>query len=119
MKKPSILLVEDRAEMRERLSALLSAGGYEVKITGKGRDALALAKEEHFALYLIDSELPDMPGIEVVRELNEFDQNALSILITPFAAKETGIEALKAGAYFLHRAACKHGGVTGSNQPSL
>jgi len=50
MKKPSILLVEDRAEMRERLSALLSAGGYEVKITGKGRDALALAKEEHFAL---------------------------------------------------------------------
>ena len=99
MKKPFILLIGDHVEMRERLSALLSAGGYEVKITGKGRDALALAKEEHFALYLIDSKLPDMIGIEVVRELNEFDQNALSILITPFAAKETGIEALKAGAY--------------------
>ena len=99
MKKPFILLVEDDADICERLSDFLSEAGCEVKITGKGKEALALARRENFAIYLMDSKLPDMTGIEVLRGLNELDQNAHAIIITPFAAKETAIEALKAGAY--------------------
>jgi PAS domain S-box-containing protein len=99
MKRPSILLVEDNAVLRERLRALLSAEGYEVKTTGSGEEALALINKEHFAVCLIDSKLPDMTGLELVRELNELDPPAHSILITPFAARETGLAALKAGAY--------------------
>ncbi|MCD6456078.1 MAG: PAS domain S-box protein [Methanophagales archaeon] len=103
MKKQHILMVEDDAEMRETLSDILSEEGYEVETTGKGREALTLAREEKekfpFAICLIDLKLPDISGIEMLRGLKELNPESYAIIITAFASKNTAIEALKAGAY--------------------
>jgi len=103
MKKPHILIVEDDAEMRETLSDILSEEGYEVKTTGKGKEALALAMEEKeklpFAICLIDLKLPDIDGIKVLEEIKHINPGVYAIIMTAFASKETAIEALKAGAY--------------------
>jgi PAS domain S-box-containing protein len=103
MKKPHILIVEDDAEMREALSDILSEEGYEVKTTGKGKEALAIAIEEKekfpFAICLIDLKLPDIDGIKVLEEIKHINPGTYAILMTAFASKDTAIEALKVGAY--------------------
>ncbi|MFZ2071778.1 MAG: PAS domain S-box protein [Halobacteriota archaeon] len=98
MEKPTLLIVEDDAEMRETLSDILSDEGYPVKTVGTGKAALALAKEEKFPIYLVDLRLPDITGIEVLKGLKEINADTSPIIITAFASKKTAIEALKAGA---------------------
>ena len=98
MKKTSILIVEDDAEMRETLSDILVDEGYRVKTAGAGKNALALAKEETFPICLVDLKLPDITGLEVVKGLKSINGDTAPIIITAFASKETAIEALKAGA---------------------
>jgi len=103
MKKPHILIVEDDAEMRETLSDILSEEGYEVKTTGRGKEALAIAIEEKekfpSPICLIDLKLPDIDGIKVLEEIKHINPGAYAIIMTAFASKDTAIEALKAGAY--------------------
>ncbi len=98
-KKPSILVIEDDAGMRETLSDILADKGYEVRTAGTGKEALALAKKEKFPTCLIDLKLPDITGIEVLKGLKALNPEAYAIIITAYASKETAIEALKADAY--------------------
>jgi len=99
-RKPSILVVEDDAEMCETLSDILSEEGYEVKTVGRGEEALAVVRKEKkkFPICLIDLSLPDITGIEVLKGLKAINPDTYAIIITAFASKETAIEALKAGA---------------------
>ncbi len=99
-KKPSILVVEDDAEMRETLSDILSDKGYKVKTAGSGKEGLALARKEKekFPVCLLDLKLPDITGIEVLKRLKALNPETFAIIITAYASKETAIEALKAGA---------------------
>ncbi len=101
-KKPSILVVEDDAEMCETLSDILSDKGYEVKTAGRGEEGLALARKEKkkFPICLLDLKLPDITGVEVLKGLKALNPDTYAIIITAFASKETVIEALKAGAYY-------------------
>ncbi len=100
-KKPSILVVEDDAEMCETLSDILSDKGYEVKTAGRGEEGLALARKEKkkFPICLLDLKLPDITGIEVLKGLKALNPDTYAIIITAFASKKTVMEALKAGAY--------------------
>ena len=101
--KPYILVVEDDAEMCETLSDILPEEGYEVKTAGKGKEALAIAREEKekfpFAICLIDLKLPDIDGIRVLEEIKHINPGTYAIIITAFASKDSAVEALKAGAY--------------------
>ncbi len=104
MKKTHILVVEDDAEMRETLSDILSEEGYEVKTAGRGKEGLALAREEKFPICLIDLKLPDITGIEVLKGLKALNPETYPIIITAFASRDTAIEALKAGAcYYIEK----------------
>jgi PAS domain S-box-containing protein len=103
-KKPSILVVEDDAEMRETLSDILLDEGYLVRTAGKGKEGLAAASEEKFPICLIDLKLPDISGIEVLKGVKALNPETYAIIITAFASKETAIETLKAGArYYIEK----------------
>jgi two-component system, sensor histidine kinase len=65
----SILLVEDHADAREALQALLELDGYEVTTAAEGVAALDIARLKHPDIALIDIGLPGMDGYEVARRL--------------------------------------------------
>ena len=64
-----LLLIEDDTAVRGVLAKMLEGGGHEVTGAGDGTDALALIKESTFDCAIVDILLPDMDGIQLLREL--------------------------------------------------
>jgi DNA-binding response OmpR family regulator len=71
--KGRILCTEDNADTRELVTFVLSGEGYEVTCANSPAHTLALARDQSFDLYLMDSWLPDLSGVELTRKLREFD----------------------------------------------
>ena len=65
----SILIVDDEEDLAESVAALLRARGYRTYRASDGRTALRLAAELHPDLVLLDYELPEMDGLEVIAAL--------------------------------------------------
>ncbi|NMG45560.1 response regulator [Aromatoleum toluvorans] len=95
----TILIIEDDETLRLTLLGLLSRKGYEVQAAACGLDGLALARETRFGLILLDLRLPDIPGLEVIARLHEFEEDALVVTMTAYPEVRTAVAALKAGAY--------------------
>ncbi len=67
--RPAILVVEDEAAIAETMVYALQTEGFVAVWKSTGRDALAVAQEQPFALAVLDVGLPDMSGFDVCREL--------------------------------------------------
>jgi two-component system cell cycle response regulator DivK len=67
----TILVVEDDPWIRSLLTDLLSAEGYDVEVTSNGISALRLAREHHPDVVLLDLAMPEMSGLDVLRELRQ------------------------------------------------
>jgi DNA-binding response OmpR family regulator len=65
----TVLLVEDSDAIRDAFTILLEDAGYTVLGAGTGEDALRLAAEHLPDLVLLDMGLPDMTGLDVVRQI--------------------------------------------------
>ena len=65
----TVLLVEDSDAIRDAFTILLEDAGYTVLGAGTGEDALRLAAEHAPDLMLLDMGLPDMTGLDVVRQV--------------------------------------------------
>ena len=68
-----ILYIEDHEDTRELVTFVLAAANYRVTTTSSSKDALKLAREQHFDLYILDSWLPDGTGVELCKRLREYD----------------------------------------------
>jgi DNA-binding response OmpR family regulator len=71
--KGRILCTEDDADTRDLIIYVLTEAGYEVICTNSADQAISLARGEHFDLFLIDSWLPGVSGVDFTRTLREFD----------------------------------------------
>ena len=65
----TILVVDDRPDSRYALVRTLTAAGFDVRETATGRDALRLAQQQHPDVIVLDIDLQDTDGFEVVRQL--------------------------------------------------
>ena len=93
-----ILCVDDDRDTCEMLEILLGDSGYKVESAMTVADALKLAQNSSFDLYLLDWYLPDGSGIELCQSIREFDTST-PILFCTGAAYEADIKrAMKAGA---------------------
>lgn len=70
-KPPSVLLVEDDAELREHLCLHLQRRGLAVQVRERGDVALLLAQREPFDLILLDIMLPGLDGLKVLSQLRQ------------------------------------------------
>src|SRR2546423_3134608 len=95
---PRVLYIEDHDDSRELVTLVLEQRRFEV-VTGASIEAgVALAGSQHFDLYLLDSWLPDGSGLDLCKQIREFDK-ATPILFYSAAAYEIDRDlALQSGA---------------------
>jgi two-component system alkaline phosphatase synthesis response regulator PhoP len=86
-----VLLVEDYADLAEATADLLSAEGLDVRTALSGRDALEVARAFLPQLVLCDQNLPDMKGLDVLRELRSRPSTAQSYNVILTAMTEMAV----------------------------
>ena len=64
-----------------------------------GQKAVDIMKKKTFDMVISDMQMPNMTGIELLRNLREQDSDLLFMMITAFGTTETAVEAMKLGAY--------------------
>lgn len=96
-KKSNILVVDDDPQIRKMLAAVLDDEGYKVIECENGKGAARLSVTAKPDLTLLDLNLPDMDGRDVVKSLREWCQTPI-IIISSNSADEDMIELLRLGA---------------------
>ena len=93
-----ILLVEDNLSLAEGLVTLLRQSGYAVDVVHDGASAEALAMAESFDLVILDLNLPQMDGLEVLRAMRMRRNPAAVMILTARGTPEERVRGLDLGA---------------------
>ena len=94
-----ILVIDDDPDVLDSLHRGLSVLGFEVDGARDGRTGIArYFAEGPFDLALVDLNMPDIDGIEVIRRLKAQHKDALAAVITAYDSIESVVQAMKAGA---------------------
>src|SRR5580693_7269476 len=96
--KGRILVIDDEADIRESLEALLCLEGYSVELAQNGDAGLRRSEAANHDMILLDLMMPDRSGMEVLREIRERDQETPVFMITAYGSVEVAVTALKNGA---------------------
>jgi two-component system response regulator AtoC len=97
--KFKILIIDDEKNIREIFSLLLEEQGYAVQEAKNGTDGLKKIQAFFPDVVLLDMNLPDLSGIEVLAKIKESLPACEVIIITAFGTIKTAVEATKLGAY--------------------
>jgi two-component system chemotaxis response regulator CheY len=93
------LVVDDSAVMRKILKdALFKAGITDVGEAADGREAVEAAMSEDYDIVLMDFNMPEMSGLDAVKEIRGGGKQVPIIMVTTEGEKSRIIDALKAGA---------------------
>jgi two-component system, NtrC family, response regulator AtoC len=93
-----ILVIDDEPAIRQILAATLTRAGHSVDVAGSGREGLMRLAKGDVEVALCDINMPDLTGIEVVREARTAGVDTTFIMMTAFSSVDTAVEAMKAGA---------------------
>ena len=93
-----VLVVDDERSMRELLSIVLRRDGYEVLVAADGRTAVEMLRKQRVDVLITDIRMPEMTGVDVLREAKTIDPSIISIVMTAFASTDTAVDALRLGA---------------------
>lgn len=98
-KKKKILIVEDNDLNLKLFNDLLEATGYEPIETKNGQEAVSLAEKERPDLIIMDIQLPNISGIDLIKEIksNKELKNIPIIAVTAFAMQDDEEKILEAG----------------------
>ena len=97
MNKPAILVVEDDAPVRNLMTTTLKTHEYKYLTAPTGKEAIILASSHNPDVVFLDLGLPDMDGVEVIRQIRNWS-NMPIIVISARSEDEDKISALDAGA---------------------
>ena len=97
MNKPLILVVEDDPPVRNLMTTTLKTNDYRYLVAANGESAILAASSHNPDIVLLDLGLPDMDGIEVIRNIRSWS-NLPIIVISARSEDRDKIDALDAGA---------------------
>ena len=83
--EPRVLVVDDEEGIREFAQRVLREAGYRVMVASSGADALSLAGQQPFDLFVIDLAMPEMSGDEVARELRVTNPDVKILYFTGYS----------------------------------
>ena len=96
---PTLLVVDDEPSILLAFRRAFRDTPLEVLTAETGAEGLARARERRPDVIVLDVQLPDQTGLEVLRKLRELDARSLVIFITGKSTTDTAIEAMKLGAF--------------------
>ncbi len=95
----NVLVIDDEESIRWVLQTSLRKQGYNVWTAEDGTTALNILGRENFSVVLLDLNLPDMDGFDILSEINESKNKSSVIVITAQNSVKNAIEAMQLGAY--------------------
>src|SRR6059058_602365 len=99
MARKSILVVDDEKNQREILETILSGEGYDVTTASSGEAAMKFVADRHFDLVLTDLKMTGMSGLELLKQLTDYDRSIIVILLTAHGTIDSAVDALRLGAF--------------------
>ena len=98
-KQSKVLVVDDDQFALRGMARALESESYQIVTAASGSEALDLLKQDSFDLVLTDLKMPDVDGLEVLRQTREVAPQAVVLMLTGYSSLESAIEALREGAY--------------------
>jgi DNA-binding NtrC family response regulator len=96
--EPRVLAIDDDELLLGFLKSALTEFGVEVVISQSAKEGIRIYQESQFDLIFVDYMMPEMNGVEVLRQIMASDPNAFCIMMTGNASIESAVEAMKLGA---------------------
>jgi len=96
--KPRIIVIDDEDALRIGVKRILQMEGYEVDTASNGTEGIRMGIANEYDLAIIDLKMPDISGIEVLREFRQVRPNTICYIATAYASYDTAIQATKLGA---------------------
>lgn len=96
--KPKVLVVDDEDSLRMGVKRLLELEGYQVDTAENGTEGIRKGSEGDYDIAVIDLKMPDIGGIDVLKNLREKRPNTVYFIATAFASYDTAVQATKLGA---------------------
>jgi len=93
----TILIVDDNPEVRGMIQAATEAADFRVLPADSGPRAIQLVREHDIQVAVVDQSMPEMTGMEVLRELKQTAPNIVRIIMTGYSDLELAIEAINEG----------------------
>lgn len=94
-----ILIVDDEQGILSSLSAVLEDDGYTITTAETGREAIKRIENDTPSIVLLDIWLPDVDGLEVLKEIRDTYKDVTVIVMSGHGTIETAVKATKLGAY--------------------
>ncbi|MDO9546163.1 MAG: GAF domain-containing protein [Pelolinea sp.] len=95
----TILIVDGDANSRNSLERILRLQGFDPLGLSSGKDAIDLVTKKAPPLALINLQLADIPGMDVLKTIKKISPNTECIILTGLASSETAIQSVNLGAY--------------------
>ena len=96
---PRVLVVDDERVVCESVRRVLVDEGYVVETSTSSRKGLEMIERESYDLLLLDIKMPEIDGIEFLREARGISPDTQVIIITGYATIRTAVEAIRLGAF--------------------
>jgi len=95
----SVLIIDDDTLICKTLSGHLSKQGFDVQVAEEGEEGVRKFREFNPDVVILDVRLPDLDGIEVLRQIRELSKKTYVLMMTAYDDMKTTIEAIKLGAF--------------------
>jgi DNA-binding NtrC family response regulator len=96
--KPKILIVDDEKNILILMKKVLDDSNYSVDTCLEGIKALSILNKQKIDILLLDLNLPDLGGMEILKDIGRMEYKPDVIIITAFGNIENAVEAMKLGA---------------------
>lgn len=98
--QPPIMLVDDEPQILKSFSVMLRSSGFKNVVTvNDSREVIPLLSKQEAALVILDLSMPNMPGAQVLAEINNSFPQIPVIIMTAMNELETAVECMKSGAF--------------------
>jgi DNA-binding response OmpR family regulator len=93
-----ILVVDDDESIRTTLKAILKDEGYIVDLAATASEAIEMSEKTVYNVALLDIRLPDMDGVQLLKEMRETVPRTRKIMVTGYPSLQNAVDALNKNA---------------------